>query len=220
MRYLTGFTLADGEEKVAGSSGTVPALRGAAHPVRGLALRDPGLAGGARGLDRDRVRRPADALAGARRVGGREARRGRGGLRATGDLDEAGGRRTRCRAGTDRGLDRGRPGDEGALGARAGRSGVRGRRQGARRAAPGDPARHDRGRARASPRVVDADRRRRGAGLRGRMSGGPGGGSAARSTRRSPCPRGCGPPLRLRRPGRRLSQRHDADPVRRRPIGA
>ena len=42
MRYLTGFTLADGEEKVAGTSGQFLVGGGRGRPARGLALHDPG----------------------------------------------------------------------------------------------------------------------------------------------------------------------------------
>ena len=84
MRYLTGFALADGEEKVAGNSGQF--LVGGDEVVRAgrLALHDPGQPRGTGARIVDGVPRPAEragrswsASVGARRVGGRGGVRSR-----------------------------------------------------------------------------------------------------------------------------------------------
>ena len=77
----------------------------------------------------------------------------------------------------------------------------------------------DRGRPRASARMADPHRRRRGTRLRCRLPGRPGGGVAPRRTRRPPDHRRLGAALRLRRPGGGLPERHDADAVRRGAVG-
>ena len=150
MRYLTGFTLADGEEKVAGNSGQflvggdeVVVLADSRYTIQARTR-------GARRRDRRGLQRPAraagrssSASVGARRVGGR------GRLRAARDLGTPRGGRPGRRARPGRGLDRGGPGDEGAGRARADRGRLRRRRSGAGRAAAGDPPGRHRGRARA-----------------------------------------------------------------------
>ena len=127
-----------------------------------------------------------------------------------------GGGRAGRRAGPGRGLGRGRPGDQGAGRARTGRRGVRRRRPGARDA----PAR------RSGPGVTEHD-----LALELEWLMRTGGAEAVAfdaaclAGRRRRCrtvrpaigrPDGRGAPVRLRGAGRRLSQRHDADAVRRR----
>ena len=106
MRWLTGFTLAEGEDRVSGHSGQF--LVGAS-PSRGprLAIHDPGRPRGARSDGRRHRLRPAWRLAAAARVGGGAAgrRRGRRGLARA--LDAAGGGRAGRRARPGRGLGRG-----------------------------------------------------------------------------------------------------------------
>ena len=170
MRYLTGFTLADGEEKVAGTSGQflVGGRRGRG-PGR-LALHDPGPARGAGGPARGGLRRPARALARARGVDRRATRRGRGRVRVPRHLAAARRGRAGRRARADRGLARGRPG---ASRSRPRSSASRAAcavadralagllpeiRPGVTEARPGP-----------RPRVADADRRRGGARLRRRL---------------------------------------------------
>ena len=184
MRWLTGFTLADGEEKVAGHSGQllvgpedVVLVTDSRYTIQ--ARREaPG-----RGGRRDRLR-PRGLLAAARGAG-RCPARGRRGRRPS---------RTRCgrrlaAAAPGRGarggrrLDRGDAGRQEPRRDRADRGGLRGRRPGARGPAAGDPGRRDRARPGAAPRVADADRRRGGAGVRRRLPGRPGGGAAARVAR-------------------------------------
>ena len=62
MRYLTGFVLGDGEEKVAGHSGQFLVGGERGRRPRRLALHDPGAPRGARRADRGRRLRPAGAL--------------------------------------------------------------------------------------------------------------------------------------------------------------
>ena len=81
---------------------------------------------------------------------------------------------------------------------------------------PRDPRRRDGGRARAAPGVADPDGRRRGARLRRGLPRRPAGRPAARGARRSARPGRPGPAVRLRGAGRRLPERHDPNPVRRR----
>ncbi len=112
MRYLTGFTLADGEEKVAGHSGQFLVTRRRGRGPGRLPLHDPGASRGAGVADRRRLQRPAGALARAARVGRCAAGRGRGRVRVAGHLEPARSppRRTsswcRSRAGSraDRGI--------------------------------------------------------------------------------------------------------------------
>ena len=78
----------------------------------------------------------------------------------------------------------------------------------------------DRGRSRAPSRVADPHRRRRGTRVRCRLPGRPGGRLAPWRTRRPPDHRRLGAALRLRRPGGGLPKRHDADPLRRRAVGS
>ena len=75
MRYLTGFTLGEGEEKVAGNSGQFLVGGGGRRGPGRFALHDPGASRGARGAARRVLQRPRparwpDLLAsvGARRV--------------------------------------------------------------------------------------------------------------------------------------------------------
>ena len=186
-RYLTGVVLGEGEEKVAGQSGQflVGARRGRrSSPTR--ATRSRRATRGARRPARRGLPRPAEPLAGPRRVRRGAARGGRGRLRA------------RRRPG--RGSPRPRPDVElvpvegwveadravkEAGRARARRRGLRGRRPRARGAAARDPAGRDRGRPRAAARVADADRRRRGARVRRGVPGRSAGGPAARVARRA-----------------------------------
>ena len=69
-------------------------------------------------------------------------------------------------------------------------------------------------RARAAARMADANRRRRGAGVRRGVPGRTRGGAAARFAGRAAGARRVGAAVRLRRAGCRLPQRHDADAVR------
>ena len=151
MRYLTGFALGEGEEKVAGHSGQflvggdeVVVLADSRYTIQ--ARREASGSAARRGR-----LRPAGRLGAARRIGRGAAGRGRGRLRAARALAAARGGRAGRRAGADRGLGRGRPGDEGAGRARAGRGGLRRRGPGAGRAPAGDPAgRHRARRSRSS----------------------------------------------------------------------
>ena len=105
--------------------------------------------------------------------------RGRGRVRVPRHVGAARGRRTGRRARADRGLARGRSGDQGAGRGRTHRRGLRRRRPRAGRAAADDPSGRHRGRPRPRPRVADADGRRRGPGLRCRLPSRAGGGAAA-----------------------------------------
>ena len=75
MRYLTGFALGDGEEKVAGDSGRFLVGGDEARRPGRLALHDPGSSGGARRTTLRGLPRPARALARADGVGRGEADR-------------------------------------------------------------------------------------------------------------------------------------------------
>ena len=148
------------------------------------------------------------------------AGRRRGGVRQPRDVDEARDRRTGRRALGGRRAHRGRSGDQGAGRARAGRRCLCRRRSGPRDAAAGDPHRCDRTRARAAAGVADPDERCRRPRVRCRVSGRTGGGPAPRFARRSAGAGGPGPAVRFRGAGRRLSERHDPDPLRRRTGGS
>ena len=139
-RYLTGFVLADGEEKVAGTSGSF--LIGGEEIVlladSRYAIQARSEAPDARVVDgpRDLAQRMADT----RRVGRRATNRRRGSADPVRGLAEARGCRAGRRARTGRGLARDGPSDQGAGGDRARRRGMRGRRSSARGcAAAGGP---------------------------------------------------------------------------------
>ena len=202
-RYLTGFVLGEGEEKVAGHSGQflVGGERGR-RPGR-LALHDPGGAGGDRRPDRGRGLRPAGEMAIARGVGRREAGGRRGRVRVARAVAAARGGRAGRRAGPGRGLGRGGSRDQGAGRGRAGRGRLRGRRPGTRDAAAPDPAGRHGGGARARARVAAPDRRRGGRRLRPDLPGRPEGSPAARIAGRGAGHERVGRALRLRRAGRR-----------------
>ena len=221
MRYLTGFALGDGEEKVAGHVRAVPRRRRRGRRARRLALHDPGAPRGAGCAGRRGLPRPAAALAGAgRRRSAPAAWRSRPAFVSHATWGRLGSGGARRRAGPGRGLGRGRPRDEGARRARAGRGRLRRRRPRAGDAAARDPPGRHRGRAGAPAGMADADRRRRGARLRRRVPGRTGGGAAARLAGRPAGARRGRAAVRLRRPGRGLPQRHDPDAVRRRAGGA
>ncbi len=164
---------------------TVPGRRGRDRRARRFPVHDPGpprsagLPAGA-GVPRLRV-----ALAGDRRDARCAADRGRGRVHPPRPVAEARRGRARRRARTDRGLARGGPGDQGAGRARAHRRGLCRGRPRADDAAPGHPGRRHRARPGAASRMADADRWRRGAGLRRRLPVRSGGGTAARLTGRS-----------------------------------
>ena len=109
------------------------------------------------------------------------------------------------------------PAGQGAGRAGARRRGLRRRGSRPRVAAAVDPAGRHRGGAGPRPRVADADRRR-GVASRSTSPASPAPEAALPhgSPGDRPVERGRGPALRLRGPGRRLSQRHDPDAVRRR----
>ena len=147
MRYLTGFTLGDGEEKVAGNSGQF--LVGGDDVVgpRRLALHDPGATRGARGPDRRGLQRPAGPLARAD-----VARSGRGAWRS-----RPGSSRTRSGSASRRpprtsSSCRSRAGSR-----RTGRSRSRPRSSGSRPPAPSPTARSPRCCPRSGPGVTEAD---------------------------------------------------------------
>ena len=151
MRYLTGFTLADGEEKVAGQLRAVPRRRRrgrSSSPTRATRSRRSARPPSARIVEayRDLPSRWPELA----RVGRGAAGRGRGRRSSRTRLGAPRGRRAGRRARAGRGLGRGRPGDQGAGRDRADRGRLRGRRPGARHAAARDPARRDRGRPRAA----------------------------------------------------------------------
>ena len=141
MRYLTGFALGEGEEKVAGLVGPVPRRGRRGRPVRRLPLHDPGRARGARTRGSSRSTATCDALAGAGRVA--SGRAGSPSRRRSSATRPGRGSRPRRRTSSwspSRAGSR-RPGDQGAGRARADRGGLRRRRPGARGAPAGDPAR-------------------------------------------------------------------------------
>ena len=217
MRYLTGLRARRRRGEGRRRLGPVPGRRRRGRRARRLALHDPGPPRGARRAARRGLRRPRGALAGARR-----ARSARAGSRSRpASCSHAPGTRLAAAAPdvelvpVEGWVEADRAIKEPAELERD-RRGLRGRRSGPGRAAARDPAGRDRGRARAAARVADADRRRRGARVRRRLPGRPRGGPAARLAGRPAGPRPGGPAVRLRRAGRRLSQRHDPDAVRRR----
>ena len=218
MRYLTGFTLGDGEEKVAGNSGQflvggdeVVVLADSRYTIQARAR-------GARRPARRGVQRPAGALAGARR-----RRSGPGGSAVEAALRA----RTRCGDGSRR-----PPRTSSSCRSRAGsrptgRSRSRPSSSGSPPPAPSPTGRSRRccpRSGRASPRPTSRSQLEwlmRTGGAEALAFDvaclvGPGGRAAARRARRPAGPRRRGPAVRLRRPGRRLPQRHDADAVRRR----
>ena len=196
-RYLTGFVLGEGEEKVAGVVRPVPGLGRRDGRARGLALPRPGRARSARPVAHRGCLRTTSRVDGQRSspalrpVGGRgrgarpPGRRG-GGLREPRDLDAArgggAGRGARARGGLGRGAAPG----QGARGAGARRQRLRGRGRGAHAAAAGHPAGRHGARAGARPGVGDAHGRRGGARLRRGLPGGPARGAAARLARPAP----------------------------------
>ena len=222
MRYLTGFTLAEGEEKVAGNSGQflvsgdeVAVLADSRYTIQ--ARRE---APDARLVEayNDLPSRWADLVAsvGARRVGGR------GRVRVARRLGAAGGGGAGRRAGPGRGLGGGRPGGQGAGRDRADRGRLRRRRPGAGRAAA----------RRSGPGVTEAD-----AGAAPRVARSATGGAEALAFDVA-CLSGPEAALPHGAPGDRpvldgtvllfdfgaqvvrLPERHDPDAVRRRAIGA
>ena len=141
MRYLTGFALGDGEEKVAGNSGQflvggeeVVVLADSRYTIQARARRrTPAIVEAYNDLP---TRWPElVASVGARRVAV-EA-----GLRVARALGAARGGGPGRRARPGRGLGRGGPRDQGAGRGRADRRRLRRRRSGARHAAAGDPGR-------------------------------------------------------------------------------
>ena len=183
-RYLTGFALADGEEKVAGHSGQflVGARRGRrAGRSRGTRSRPRREAPESRIVDAGYDLPGALVRSSSRRVGAQRVAV-EAGFVPYAVVAAARGRGAGRRARPGRGLGRGRPGDEGAGRARAGRGGLRGRGPGARDAAAARSGRAStESGPRARARVADADRRRRGDRLRRRR---------ASSARRPRCPTG------------------------------
>ena len=144
MRWLTGFTLADGEEKVAGHSGQLLVGAGRRRRGDGLAVHDPGPPRGTgRRGGRDRVR-PPGALAAPARPGRGAARRrgGRGGV-ARALAAPRGGRAGR-RARPGRRLGGGGARRQDARRDRADRGRLRRGGPGPRGAAAGDPCRGSR----------------------------------------------------------------------------
>ena len=221
MRYLTGFALADGEGEGRRVIRVVPGHRRRGRGPGRQPLHDPGA---------PRVPRcPASS---------RSTTTWCSAGRSSQPLGVPGGSRSRpassiharpwercsgAAAGTELvpvgGLGRGGPGDEGAGRARAHRGRLRGRRPGPGALLPEIRPGVTEAGAGAAARVADADRRRRGAGLRRGLPRRARGGAAARLARRPAGQGRRGAPVRLRRPGRRLSERHDADAVRRRAGG-
>ena len=204
MRYLTGFTLADGEEKVAGDSGQflvggddVVVLADSRYTIQ--AAREAPEARIVDGVPRParRAGRSSMASVGARRVGVE-----------AGFVPHATWRRLAAAAPdvelvpvegwieADRAIK-----EPAELERIAAACAVADRALAALlpEIRPG-ATEHDLA---LRPRVADADRRRRGARLRRRLPVGARGGAAARLARRPPDPRPGRPPVRLRRPGRR-----------------
>ena len=183
MRYLTGFTLADGEEKVAGNSGQFLVGGDEVVVLADSRYTDPGPARGARGPRSPRstatCRRAGPSS--SRRIGAPAGRRSRPGSSPHATWERLAAAAPDVELVPGRGLARGGPGD-----ARS-----RPRSSASPRPAPWRTARSPallpeirpgvtEARPGAAPGVADADRRRRGAGLRRRLPGGPGGGAAAR----------------------------------------
>ena len=219
MRWLTGFTLAEGEEKVAGHSGqflvgpddvvtsstdsryTIQARREAPDAVVdeiGYDLPGRLAAAARRRLGARRVAVEAAAVS-ARAVA---APRGRRARTWSWSRSRAGSRRMRAVKTPD---EVERIAAACAVADRALAALLPEIRAGRHRARP-----------RAAPRVADPDRRRGGARVRRRLPRRTRGGAAARLARRPAGAGRRGAAVRLRRPGRGLPQRHDPDAVRRR----
>ncbi len=139
-RYLTGFVLGEGEEKVAGHSGQFLVGGERGRRPRRLALHDPGRAGGEGRSDRGRGLRPAGEVGVARGICRCQAGGRRGGVRISRALAPAGGGGTGRRARPGRRLDRGGSRDQGGGRGRADCGRVRGRRSCARVAPATDQA--------------------------------------------------------------------------------
>ena len=136
-RYLTGFELGEGEEKVAGQLGPVLRRRdeSSSSPTRATPSRRVEQCAGAR-VERvynDLVTRWPELLSS---LGSRQARRRRGRFREPGDVAAAGRRRARRGAGAGRGLGRAAATGQGAVRDRAHRCRLRSRRRGAERLLP------------------------------------------------------------------------------------
>ena len=216
MRWLTGFVLAEGEDRVSGHSGQfvvgadqVIVVTDSRYTIQ--ARRETSEAH----VDEVGVR-PARCLAPAARLGRRATGRGRGRLDHPRALAAPRGRRAGRGARAGRRLGRGPPRREAARRDRADRGRLCRRRPRPRHAAARDPGRRHGGRPRAAPRVADPQRRRGGARVRRRLSLGAGGRPPARLAGRSTGAPRRGAAVRLRRPGRGLPQRHDPHAVRRR----
>ncbi len=188
-RYLTGFVLGDGEDRVAGSSGWFLVTRDevvlfADSRYRLQAERE---APDARiePVYGDLETRWPELVRAARRSGG-SGSRPRSSARRPG--------RSSATAAPDvellavDGLDRGRSGDQGAGRARADRRCLCGGGSGPGDAAARDPRRCDRTRARAAAGMADPDERRRRPRVRRRLPGRARGGAAARFAGRSAGP--------------------------------